>query len=255
MLPSPTWNSNSAIMPMNIPAWSLLFELFANLIFAIFAVALTTRRMLFICAITAIWLAYISVTRGGLHDGYSWDYPSAGFPRVLFGFFAGVLIQRLATERCVITNWAYLLPFAILLLFTEFGGGVGDAIKVIAVFPVLIIAAASVEPPKVRLFAALGTMSYPFYALHVPLLQDLERVLTVLRIERSALAPWIGLLLGTSLIVISLLADRYYDQPVRRWLSSFIHMSKKSLGTDVVARFKTKSRGEQVLAAAFFNST
>jgi len=222
MLPSPTWNSNIAIMPMNIPAWSLLFELFANLVFALFVTVLTTKRLLLICAASAIWLASVSIAQDGLHDGYSWDYPSAGFPRVLFGFFAGVLIQRAVKERCIVTKWAYVLPLAILPLFTGYGGGVGDAVKVIAIFPLLIIIAASVEPPKMRLFTALGLMSYPFYALHVPILQNLERALTVLHVERSAMAPWIGLSLGMVLIVISLLADRLYDQPVRRWLSTVI---------------------------------
>jgi peptidoglycan/LPS O-acetylase OafA/YrhL len=226
MFPSPTWQANIWLMPMNFPAWSLFFEMLANALFAVFVRFLTVRRLLVTCGLSALWLAQVAISHDGLHDGFDWVSPWVGIPRVLFGFFAGVAIRRLTTERQIVTRWAYFVPLAVLPLFTSFGGGLGDAIKTIILFPILIIVAASVEPPRVRSFMALGVISYPLYTLHVPVIQIFERALTVLHVDRTILAPWAGLALGGGIAVASLLLDRFYDQPVRKWLTTVVRTKK-----------------------------
>lgn len=219
MLPSPTWGASAFLMPMNYPAWSLFFEIFVNLVFALVVRWLTNGRLLAICSLSAVWLAYAGIAQGGLHDGAEWLYGWVGFARVLFGFFAGIAIRRLAPRRHIITDWSYCLPSIVLALMTGYGGGIGDVLKTIVIFPLLIMTAASMEPRRPGLFIALGVISYPLYTMQIPVLQFIERALTVLHIDRAAIGPWAGLAIGAGLCIAALILDRLYDQPVRRWLS------------------------------------
>lgn len=88
-------------------------------------------------------------------------------------------------------------------------------------FPLLLLASASSKPPA-RLTKAsqlLGRVSYAIYVLHMPA-RDLQgvasRYLSKHNIFLSPAETWIVDLLGA--IMIALLADRFYDEPVRAFL-------------------------------------
>ncbi|MFS0771627.1 acyltransferase family protein [Sphingomonas sp. 1P08PE] len=219
MLPSSTATHDVALVPLNYPAWSLLFELAVNVIFALTFRWLTTRVLLVIATVAALCLCWTAYAYGSIDHGMAWSLGWVGAIRVTFSFFLGVAIRRVFTGTCVITRWAYALPLLVLPPMMGFGGTPGDLIAIIFLFPLIIGLAACVEPPAARTMIMLGTLSYPLYVIHIPTLQFIERVMTVTRIDPSSIRPTAGIIIVIILAATALALDRWYDRPVRRWLS------------------------------------
>src|SRR5258707_8552444 len=106
MLPTPNFAYPKAdLYPLNFAAWSLFFELLANLLFAAFGKRLDTKSLIWlvggaavalvVCA-TAGWLGFgIEVDkRGVLCGGPRWETFGPGVLWVDLSFFARVLIYR-----------------------------------------------------------------------------------------------------------------------------------------------------------------
>lgn len=220
MLPSPTWAGDSSLSPMNGPAWSLMFEIFINIIYALTFRWLTPRTIAVIIGLSALGLCGVEFTTGTIAAG--WKYPDfwMGFPRVFFGFFVGVALHRLDLPRLGASHGAYVLPLLLLALFSGWGGGTAELLKLFLAFPLVVALGSIVEPPRVRLAHWLGLLSYPLYATSTPVMQVLERALTVLHVDRAAIAPWGGLTFLILMVVASLLADAWYDQPVRAFVTA-----------------------------------
>ncbi len=96
MLPSPDLNGSGDLYPLNMPSWTLLFELFANIVFVLIWRRLSTPVLVAITALAAVVLAICTFTYGTLDQGPSWWNFWGGFARAMFGFFCGVLIYRVA---------------------------------------------------------------------------------------------------------------------------------------------------------------
>ena len=70
----PTWTSISPdLFPINAPAWSLLFELIANIAFALMFRHLGTTRLLGVMAISVPFLVFAAFTFGSLNGGSRFD--------------------------------------------------------------------------------------------------------------------------------------------------------------------------------------
>ena len=145
--------------------------------------------------------------------------------RVLFSYTLGMLVFRVWRSGRVRLKVPPALIGMVLLLALALRLGhwrvVQEVLVAAGLFPVLILAAASVEPgPRWRpLFRLLGQVSYAIYILHGPLLSMAEQLWSRLRhgsAERNA--PWGGLLFLMLLLVFCLAVDRWYDLPVRTWL-------------------------------------
>jgi peptidoglycan/LPS O-acetylase OafA/YrhL len=100
MLPSPF---GGALFPLNTPAWSLFFELLANIVLALNGRNLTMKRLsvivagsalLLYCAVVMQWFGFGMAGQGAMSDGFYWSSFGAGLLRVLFSFFAGALMYR-----------------------------------------------------------------------------------------------------------------------------------------------------------------
>lgn len=214
MLPSPTWSAEDSLFPLNFPAWSLFFELCANLV-----LALGWRRMgqPVLVAIVVASAVAIAVS-GSTGNGQDWGSFWWGFPRVGFSFFLGVLLQRRRRAATGRSPLAWLAVAAIVLLLAVKLPGVFafDLLTIFVAFPLLVWFAASVEPPWPAIASALGALSYPLYVIHVPLLSIVTRAVIFIGERPEALAPWIGLATIAALCGAALWLDRAYDEPVRR---------------------------------------
>ncbi|MBI3230257.1 MAG: acyltransferase, partial [Burkholderiales bacterium] len=69
----------------------------------------------------------------------------------------------------------------------------------------------------------LGSASYPMYVLHLPLAQ-MAHFVARNRVEQFA--PLSGILLVIFLLWISLLVEKEYDIPLRRWLTQKFNRPK-----------------------------
>ncbi|WP_343610086.1 acyltransferase [Novosphingobium sp.] len=85
--------------PLNGPGWSLFYEYCANILYAVGLRKLSNRWLGVFVALSGLFLIDLAVRgpRGDVIGGWSLDAPGLhiGFARVLFPFFAGILLMRL----------------------------------------------------------------------------------------------------------------------------------------------------------------
>jgi peptidoglycan/LPS O-acetylase OafA/YrhL len=200
--------------PVNGPIWSLFFELCANALYW----AATRRpvddamRTVLLVAGVAALLGVISHLAGGLrYVGFASVFSVlAGFPRVAVPFAAGVLIFRYRLHEHVprLPDFAAALGLAALLAMPDCGWWY-DMICVVVGFPLLLcLGARAQETPALhRLWYWCGALSYPVYVVHEPVLR------AVFRLHGS------GVVAVALALVCAWALLRWYDEPLRRWLT------------------------------------
>ncbi len=224
-LPSPPF-AVDALFPLNGPAWSLFFEIIVNAFLVTARSWLGPRNLVMLIGVSLFFLVVSAVQFGSLNTGSNWSNFWAGFPRVFYSFFLGVLLYRHRNSLPAF-NWAHPLALLFLVLgFLSINPGSWrmeyDLICVTVIFPMIIALATSVEPRGGwrKPFIFLGTVSYALYVLHVPFLSIVKGVL---KTETGNMllqtVPLLGFIFLGGMIVICAFLDRYYDLPVRKWLN------------------------------------
>jgi peptidoglycan/LPS O-acetylase OafA/YrhL len=168
-LPSPTWRWTQALMPLNVPAWSLTLELVANALYALGLRRLGKAGLLAIVLACMVWLVAESHLHRTSNLGADWSTLRGGFARVGFSFFLGVLIARTELRSRTTRWWGWLMPvcaFVPLCLWPE--NEMADLICLLAVFPCFIVFGVMVDAPAKWIAALMGDVSYALYVLHVP---------------------------------------------------------------------------------------
>jgi peptidoglycan/LPS O-acetylase OafA/YrhL len=251
-LPAEDPTQHGKIFFLNVPAWSLLFELIANVAYATIAVRLRTRWLVLLSVVSLLIEAQCF---SSLDLGPRWSDFSGGFPRVGSSFLAGVVTYRLwrASEwHPNIRAPLLTLSIPLVLLFVVYKRHPYDPYDFLAVlvFPPIIYLAASAEP-LLRLRSSclwLGAVSYALYITHWPLMRA-EQVL----IEPSlgSQAPWTGIVLAFVAIFIAAALTRL-DPLLRQTLnvlsSDFLHFHHSVVEGRVYAS-KKAHRSRQRIAS------
>ncbi len=225
MLPCPPQLSlwPGAPYPLNGPSWSLFFELVANAVMGVLGRNLTPRVCLALMALGAVGLVPTSFYFGQLDGGFDWANFVAGFPRVIFSFFAGVWIYHSGIYARVRALPAWAAAAALAGVFMVPADGVWrsafDLLAVLAIFPLLVTfcAGTALRGPVRALASTIGLLSYGVYILHVPLWGWLKVIMSRYAIEAPGYVD-VGIAVVAALSVAAV-ADAVYDKPVRRWLS------------------------------------
>lgn len=168
---------NNGLFPLNGPEWSILWELVANAAHVLVLRRLGGRGLVAVGLVMGLMtLAAISATGADASgpDGSSWWL---ALPRVGWAYVMGMVIARLhGTGRWrASTAWwpALALPAAIVLALPLLPGPVaaGDA-GFVVLLPLLFWPIATARPPvgAARWLTRLGRLSFPLYAIHLPLL-------------------------------------------------------------------------------------
>ncbi len=225
MLPCPQPASlwANAPYPLNGPSWSLFFELFVNLVFALLALRLTPRLCLFAAGVGAVFLIPTAFAFGQLDGGFAWSNFVAGFPRVTYSFFTGVFIYQMRRQWRVpaLPAWAGYAALAAVFMVPAEGvwRSLYDLAAVLVVFPALVALCASseVDGMLARVSSGVGLLSYGVYVLHVPIWGWLQLLLARLHL---ALPGALDVLLTAACALgAAAVLHRIYDIPFRRWLS------------------------------------
>ncbi len=220
------WNET---YPLNGPAWSLFYEYIVNLMYALFVRKFSNTALSVLVTLAAINLIYFSVTTpsGDIIGGWSLEPEQLriGFTRVMYPFFAGLLLFR-ATKLTRINNaflWCSLLIVAILSM-PRLGGeehlwmnGLYEALSIVFLFPLIVYLGASGElnsEASRRLCKFLGDISYPIYITHFPLIYIYTAWVRDNKISIEEGLPW-GILTFVAAIVLSWVALKFYDEPIR----------------------------------------
>jgi peptidoglycan/LPS O-acetylase OafA/YrhL len=213
------------LYPFDSPAWSLFFELVANAVYGFIARFLTWRVFAIGLPIAAALVA-LTVLRHDEVEGPGWLWPhfDAGLARVIYCFFAGVLVYRVcgAIKVPAIPAWAAAL--VLLAIFAIPAAGLWrqgyDAFAAIVLFPLLVAFASGAKASGAiaKLCATLGLLSYGVYVLHVPLRGLVAYGLDMVNVELPYGFLEVVLVAGTAALA-AWIAHHAYDMPVRRWLS------------------------------------
>ncbi|NEI72749.1 acyltransferase family protein [Rhizobium lusitanum] len=178
MLPSPSFLTRSAgdilaLYPLNGPAWSLFWELLANLVFALGLFRLKTRSLILVAAASLALLIASVFYHKSLDLGWEWRSVDGGFARVFFSFTLGMILYRLRSNTVfgrTMNSYAALLPIAaicVLLLLPTYSLKYA-LIFCILISPLIVLAGTMLELPArlQRLGIFLGYLSYPIYMCH-----------------------------------------------------------------------------------------
>lgn len=233
------------MFPLNGPTWSLFFEYIGNLLYALFVRRLSTPFLTLLVVLLGGGLSYFAIGNysgfGNLGVGWTLaDYNFiGGMLRMSFSFSLGLLMTRVF-KPCRIKGafWICSLGVIICLSIPYVGSetcmwtnGLYDTVCVLVVFPVLVWLGASgrtTAPLEICICKFLGDISYPIYIIHYPFmylffawLWSHEEGVPFAEAWPFAVLIFVGSIMGAYLCL------KYYDMPVRRWLSNCF-LQKKS---------------------------
>jgi peptidoglycan/LPS O-acetylase OafA/YrhL len=228
ILPSLIGFAGGVVFPFNNPSWTLFFELVGNYVYRLIFKPLNNRRLAIVCLVSALCLAWTAFTFHSLDVGYNQKHFIGGFGRVFFSFFMGVAVYRLQNLhpcKLRISPWILMAAMTLLLTMTVQRGlprEFYDTACALIIFPVFAYLATAVEPgPKVqKVFMLGGGASYALYLIHAPLGGMLNVLFLIYGRPKGSL--WLGLGFIAAVSLLSVLAERYYDRPVRRWLTGML---------------------------------
>jgi peptidoglycan/LPS O-acetylase OafA/YrhL len=202
------------IFLVNSPAWSLFFELVANLLFVL-TVKLSRNMLICITIPFGMWLIYVGI----LFDttpGWSTINFVGGFPRVGYSFMVGVLLYKFSYKFesipklnpiiiSVILIAMLLLPLADVVQYWVFSS--------LIILPLIVLFGGhSVVAQNLlsKSFTYLGYISYPLYCLHKPFLVIWDSINPFPDHYYRSL-----LILAIFTIMVTHFLAKYVDEPIR----------------------------------------
>lgn len=233
LLPSMDIRGWQEMHPLNGPAWSLFFEYIANILYALVIRKLSNKMLGIIVFLFACLLIHYTVTgtQGDVIGGWSIDKIQLriGFTRLLYPFFAGVLLSRMGKIiHLKGAFWICSLLIIAILSIPRIGGseqlwmnGLYESFCIIILFPLIVsIGAGGTVSGKYssKINKFLGDISYPIYITHYPLIYLYTAWVVDNRIPIETGLP-LGLLLLITSIVLAYACLKLYDEPVRNWLT------------------------------------
>ena len=228
---------NGEMFPLNGPYWSLFFEYIGNILYALLLRRLSTKvlaTLVSLFGICFVWFATTNVsTYGSIGVGWTLDAVNflGGSLRMLFPFTLGMLLSRTFKPRPI--RGAFWLCTAMLLALFAVPyieamqplcmNGVFEMTCIMLIFPAIVILAASstsVSASTERTATFLGNLSYPLYTVHYPLMYLFYAGLIEGGMYNFTSAPWQSIGVMATSIFVAFVLMKWYDAPVRKWLSS-----------------------------------
>lgn len=159
---------------LNLPAWSIFYELVANAVHATWLARSSDRMMIGVLSVcSALFIASFAVTGFPriLHETTITMQVAVIF-RALVSYIMGVLAYRLLKDRApfhvpVVAGGALMVGYIVLVSTVQFPFWPVPFIFVVA--PIAMISGLDQSAPK-QISHILGTMSFPLYAIHFPVI-------------------------------------------------------------------------------------
>ena len=231
MIPAPFLEyKKNLLFPYNTPTWSLFFEYFINVVYALLLCRITRRWLVVVGAISAAFLIYVVQDSGWYAGGWSMNNLWHGFARVSFSFAAGLLIfrfQMIWRHRtgflmpCILliavflsphckNDWAMELSLAMLVLPAILCLGAGTNVSGITE----------------RLCKFLGRISYPLYMTHVSTVFLLEHYYAKIKPADGKIQFYmfvVAFFLIVFNLVFAYVIVRWVDEPLRKRLNKLFN--------------------------------
>ena len=223
MLPSP---AGLPYYPLNVPSWSLFFEIVANLALILLIFRLPRVVLAAVCVVAAIGMVPIIWDNGSGNIGALWGEHAIALMRTAFSFTLGVIIAMLPEGHLRRSSWVGVLCIAaigVLLAMPmprEWFAAYDLAI-ILVCSPVLVYLGSRIEPTRFAAPAAafIGEVSYALYAVHWSFIEPMRSV-----VRHVGLTPLPAAALFLSVMVTAAwMAVRWYDLPLRRKLTAMLY--------------------------------
>lgn len=226
--------------PLDGPAWSLFFEYIANILYALFFRKFSQKVLaVFVLLFAGLLINYLVFgPKGDVIGGWSLNVEqmNIGFTRLLYPFFAGILLSRLGKLIHIKgAFWVCSILITIVLALPRFGdentlwmNGLYESFCIILVFPLIVAIGAGGEIKSAflsKICKLLGDISYPIYITHYPLIYWYTAWVVDNKVSlQDGAVPGIALLIAS--IVLAYVCLKLYDEPVRNWLQNKFQRSK-----------------------------
>ena len=227
---------NGEMFPLNGPYWSLFFEYIGNILYALLLRRLSTKALavlVTLLGLTFLWFATANVsTYGSIGVGWTLDTVNflGGSLRMIFPFTLGMLLSRTFKPRPV-RGAFWLCTVLLIALFAVpyieamqplCMNGVYEMTCIMLIFPAIVLLAASstsVSDATKRTATLLGNLSYPLYTVHYPFMYLFYAGLIANEQYNFTSAPWQSLAVMAGSILVAYILMKWYDAPIRKWLS------------------------------------
>jgi len=219
---------------LNGPAWSLFFEYIANILYAVVFRRFSNKVLsIFVLVFAAMVVNYtVFGTKGDVIGGWSLNLEqlNVGFTRLLYPFFAGILLSRLGKLIHIKgAFWVCSILITIVLALPRFGdentlwmNGLYESFCIILIFPLIVAIGAGGEIKNafsLKICKILGDISYPIYITHYPLIYWFTAWVIDNKVTMED-GYLVGIGVVVTSIVIAYLCLKLYDEPVRNWLQN-----------------------------------
>lgn len=213
LLMIPTPSPGGMLFSNNVPLWSLLFELIANLGWALFAVRLRLPVLLVMAALFAALFFPAVIAAGHADLGAFWASALPGLARTFFSFTLGLILFRLFErggnlQFNTARGWLLLPLLLAILIPATSDQALADIATLCLALPLIVWLGARWQVKGRALADRIGGISFPLYCIHAP-------ILALGRGSGEAVA-----LLSAGLVAAALLLDRYYDRPLQARLKA-----------------------------------
>ena len=237
--------SEGQVFPSNPPSWSLFFEVIASLGFLL--LFRLKRSVLIQCVAVSLVLFLLCGFVHAHHAGDSgfnmdlgWGIHNlyGGFPRVIYGFSAGVLIYSFtkserfhavhAGVRRFLGN-SYLIYLALFFIFafpSSLHGFYTSLVLVIAAPCLVYVGSLANCPDSISLNIAkfLGWISYPLYCFHLPIGRSIFLIADRFHISNLAAV----VIAGALSVAVAAILTKFCEEPARAYLSRKLSMVLKT---------------------------
>jgi peptidoglycan/LPS O-acetylase OafA/YrhL len=226
--------------PLNGPAWSLLFEYIANLLYGLVIRKFSKKLLAILVLVAGGVLLHFALTGpdGDFVGGWTVNGPQLriGFTRLIYPFFAGLLLFRLGKLiRIKHAFWVCSLMIAIILALPRIGGrehvwlnGLYEAFCILVLFPLIVSVGAGGNLKgtySTRICEFLGQISYPIYITHYPLIYLYTAWVGTQHPSLAQAYPY-ALLTFLGSLALAYAGLKLYDEPVRTWLKERFLMAR-----------------------------
>lgn len=216
--------------PVNNPLYSLFFEMVGSFAFCWYH----RHRGACLAVMAASGAALVAGNRAyGFIGGFGYADTAQfllGFARLSYPFFVGVLIAERFPGKVpsVVPPWVPMVLLPGLLLLP--GNWWLELADVLCLIPLVVALGAAARPSRIDpMLTRLGELSYPLYAIHLPIFMILRHLhltpgpaLMSLGLGTAAIAAWA--------------MHRFYDVPVRARLSSALRQHPGARRTAAASR-------------------
>lgn len=168
--------------PLNIPAWSIFFELVANLFHAVALWRWGIRWLIALVAITVPLTIGVGLHYGTFDLGAHTDHFFAALTRGMLSYVIGIVLWRWWRDEPVLPCPSLLAAAATLaaVLIAHFSGFTDwwlDLAIILLLCPLLLAAGLAYHPTgraAIAVASGLGALSFPLYATHMPVLEGMR---------------------------------------------------------------------------------